>query len=138
MNISVISNPSNKEKSIIEEGIIEYNKTHAQQEWEEIVIHAKNIDGDIVGGMTGHFFWDWFYLQFFWLQESYRKQKLGTELLKNLELLCLDRSIYRIHLETTDFQALEFYLKNGFEKFGEIEKPLNHKHYFLKKVLQVD
>jgi hypothetical protein len=42
--------------------------------------------------------------------------------------------IDNIHLETTSFQALDFYLKNGYEVFGQLEgKPAGHTWYYLKK-----
>ncbi|WP_419727432.1 hypothetical protein [Terrisporobacter petrolearius] len=41
-----------------------------------------------------------------------------------------------IHLDTFDFQAKDFYIKNGYEIFGVLDEcPKNHKRYFLKKSL---
>jgi hypothetical protein len=40
------------------------------------------------------------------------------------------------HTETADFQALDFYLKSGYEVFGKLEgKPKGTTWYFIKKVL---
>lgn len=39
-----------------------------------------------------------------------------------------------VHLDTFDFQAKDFYLKNGYEVFGVLEDcPKGHKRYYLKK-----
>ena len=41
-----------------------------------------------------------------------------------------------IHLDTFDFQARDFYEKNGFQIFGAIEDyPVGHKRYYLVKKL---
>jgi len=41
-----------------------------------------------------------------------------------------------IHLDTFDFQARDFYEKNGFQIFGTIEDyPIEHKRYYLIKKL---
>nr|WP_276509068.1 hypothetical protein [Streptobacillus felis] len=42
-----------------------------------------------------------------------------------------------MHLDSFEFQGVEFYLKNGFEIFGILEdSPKGYKEYFLKKVLK--
>jgi hypothetical protein len=41
------------------------------------------------------------------------------------------------HLDTFDFQAKDFYIKQGYEIFGILEGcPIGHKRYYLFKHLQ--
>jgi hypothetical protein len=40
------------------------------------------------------------------------------------------------HLDTFDFQARDFYERNGYELFGALDDcPPGHKRYYLKKAL---
>jgi ribosomal protein S18 acetylase RimI-like enzyme len=71
-----------------------------------------------------------------WVNEKYRGQGIGSDLLKEIEAAAMTKGFYGSHLETTDFQAAEFYRKNGYEVFGELEgKPEGHTWFYMKKRL---
>ncbi len=54
---------------------------------------------------------------------------MGAILLNKIETEAKAKGCYLIHLDTFDFQAKDFYLKNGYEIFGVIENcPPNHKN----------
>ncbi|MEG0328388.1 MAG: GNAT family N-acetyltransferase [Erysipelothrix sp.] len=50
-----------------------------------------------------------------------RKKRYGVALLKHLINLAIDQDATRITLTTLDFQAKDFYIKQGFHIFGELE-----------------
>lgn len=60
----------------------------------------------------------------------------------NLQLVNEDGEIFGgivggfIKLDTLSFQALDFYLKEGFQVYGTIENAGSHTHYYLKKVIE--
>ena len=55
---------------------------------------------------------------------------------KLMEDYAISKQIKNAHLETTSFQAVDFYKKNGYEIFGKLnEKPPGHISYFLQKRL---
>ena len=70
----------------------------------------------------------------FGLIQNYRSEKLGTLLLKSVEQQAVSNNVYLIHLDTFDFQAKEFYEKQGYEVFGQLDNcPRNHTRYYMKK-----
>ena len=126
---------------LIDDGIIEYNRTKVPftQEPAFIPINrvVKNNDGEVLAGITSLLYcWSCLYIDVLWVKESYRKCGLGSVLLKEVEGIAKDKGCHLIHLDTFDFQAKDFYLKHGFEVFGVLDDcPPEHKRYYLKKSL---
>ena len=55
-----------------------------------------------------------------------------------MESYAIEKDFTKCHLETTSFQALDFYRKNGYEIFGTLnDKPPGHISYFFKKELNL-
>lgn len=74
------------------------------------------------------------YINVLWVKEEYRKDGLGTKLLKEIEKIAKEKDCHLIHLDTFDFQAKDFYIRHGYEIFGVLDQcPENHKRYFMKK-----
>lgn len=109
---------------------------HAFGNYEEIAIYARAEDGSILGGIYGELMWEWLYIRTFWVAEELRHQGIGSQLLQAVEQAALARGIGHAHLETTSFQALDFYRRHGYAVFGELKnKPTGHDWYFLQKSL---
>ncbi len=59
----------------------------------------------------------------------------GSRLLGAMEQYAQSKGITHYHLETTRFQALPFYQKQGYAVFGQLpDRPPGHISYFLKKM----
>lgn len=72
-----------------------------------------------------------------WVEEAHRDQDFGTQLMQTIEQAARNLGSKLSIVDTFDFQALDFYLKNGYETFGVLDDcpcPGN-KRYYLKKVL---
>lgn len=118
-------------------GINDYN---AQQAGDD---HAQNVcfvlagpDGSVVGGVIGHIYWDWFYVNLMWIREDLRGQGYGHRLLTLAEDEARRRGATRAHLDTFSFQAPGFYAKHGYEVFGELRDfPAGHQRYYMTKPL---
>ncbi len=95
----------------------------------------KTEDNAIVGGMRAILYcWNCLYIETMWIEEKYRRQGFGTKLMKKVEEAAVAEGCYLAHLDTFDFQARDFYLKLGYEVFGELENcPPGHKRYYLRK-----
>lgn len=82
------------------------------------------------------YLWDCLYVNLFWIREDYRKKGIGTKLLMEVEDESKEKGCNLVHLDTFDFQAKDFYVKNGYEIFGILDDcPKGHKRYYLKKLL---
>lgn len=124
----------------IEEGLHAFNLACLGEEvirnYHRVAVVARDGRGQIVGGVYGELCWDWLYIRTMWVAGKHRGQGIGSRLLAEIEAGALSTGIGRAHLETTDFQALSFYVKNGYVVFGELEgKPAGHTWYYLKKEL---
>lgn len=104
-----------------------------------ISIEKKIVDenGEIIAGCLAEmYFWNIVYVSILWVDERYRKQGLGTMLLREIEAVARRENCTLIHLDTFDFQARDFYLRGGYELFGVLEDcPPGHCRYYLKKKL---
>ena len=107
---------------------------------EELPYRSLNLflrdgDGTIVGGLRGDVVWGWLHVDFLWVDERLRGAGLGTRLMQRAEAEARSLDVDRAHLETTDFQALDFYRKRGYEVFGELpDHPPGYTCYYMKKL----
>lgn len=138
-NYIIRESSSEKEADLIVDRIVEYNlsKVHGKQEVPLLSINRviEDTNGEIIAGILSKMYcWNCIYIDALWVKEEYRKDKLGTKLLKEIEKIAKEKDCHLIHLDTFDFQAKDFYIKHGYEIFGVLEQcPENHKRYFMKK-----
>ena len=138
MKLDIIYNPSENEIEPIERGLHEFNRARLGDDilnnFHRLLVLARDESSAVTGGAYGLVIWQWLHLQTLWVAASHRHQGLGSQILSILENEAIAKGARGSHLETTDFQALGFYLKNDYQVFGELEdKPLGHTWYYLKK-----
>lgn len=128
-----------EEAEIINEKIDLFNSAQLSlhgkiEEFKNYVLKdKKNI---IAGIKVCLYFNECMFISVLFVDEKYRRKGLGTQLLKHVEAKAKSISIRLVHLDTFDFQAKDFYLKQGYEIFGILEDcPKGHKRYYLKKLL---
>ena len=121
--------------------LVEYNleQVAKTQEIDFVNINKKIVDekNNIIAGCIAKMYcWNVIYIDILWVDKKYRRQRLGTKLLNEVEKIALEEKCSLIHLDTFDFQAKDFYIKQGYEVFGVLEDcPQNHCRYYLKKKL---
>ena len=133
---------SKKEQDYIIERLVEYNLSQVEAKQKENFIDlSKKIgkDDKIVAGIVARMYcWNVVYVDTLWVDSSYRGKKLGSLLLEEVENDAKSKGAKLIHLDTFDFQAKEFYEKQGYIVFGILENcPEKHYRYYLKKVLRL-
>ncbi len=136
-----IVNCVNNDADDICDKLVEYNLSRVPktQETDFVNIYKKivNEKGEIIAGCLAKMYcWNVIYVDILWIDEVYRKQGLGSKLLKEIERIAVEEDCTLIHLDTFDFQAKDFYIKHGYEVFGVLEDcPKEHCRYYLKKKL---
>ena len=91
---------------------------------------------EIVGGLYASDEYNWLFIKYLIVPEALRGQGLGLALMTEAERIARERGYLGIFLDTFDFQARPFYLKLGFEQFGELEGNADTpRRFFLKKLL---
>jgi ribosomal protein S18 acetylase RimI-like enzyme len=108
-----VYNPSQDDLKIVDSELGNYNdKIIGLQKCISLGSFAKDSNEKIIGGVAGELFWGWLYIDQIWVHDNYRRQKIGTNLIYEIEKLALEKRICKSHLCTTSFQAFEFYKKN--------------------------
>jgi ribosomal protein S18 acetylase RimI-like enzyme len=97
-------------------------------------LFAYSPDRQIVGALVGSISWGWLHIDTLWVTESYRQFGIGTSLMDQAEAEAIAMDVQQAFLETTDFQALGFYKKRGYQEFARLEnQPPGHICYYMKK-----
>lgn len=127
---------------LIKEKIVEFSESKLPTTIDTIAesylgAYLYNDNEEIVGGITGHSFWNMLHIDYFWIDENYRGKGTGSELLAAMEDKARSEKCTCITLETFSFEAPVFYEKNNYERFGVIENtPLEGiDYYFYRKYL---
>ena len=137
VKIEVRRDPSAEEIDLIFNGLVEFNESQVgDARFKEFRIFASCQSEATIAGLLGHTLWNGFFISALWVAEAVRRKGIGRQLLARAEELAMQNGCDHIHLDTFDFQAREFYVKNGFHLFGTIEDyPIGHKRYYLIKKL---
>lgn len=78
-------------------------------------------DNQVIGGIIVNEKMQWIDVDTLFVDEEYRKNKIGTQLINKLIEYCKEKKLIGIHLTTMDFQAKGFYEKLKFELIAEIK-----------------
>jgi len=125
----------------IEDKLVEYNLSMEPATqgklFESISRKIVDEEGNIIAGCLAIMYcWNVVAIDIIWVDEQYRGQGLGSILLGEVEREAMEKGCHLVHLDTFDFQAKEFYEKNGYSVFGTLEDcPKGHVRYYLKKSL---
>ena len=95
------------------------------------------IDDQLAGGIVGKKQYDTLHISLLGVDEAHQKSGIGSKLMAAMEQKALQEEVKTITLTTKSYQALDFYLKNGYEVFGELaDVPLvgTTKYYLVKRI----
>ncbi len=96
----------------------------------------RDMQGKLVAGLFAYDSWGWCSVELVWVDEAYRGNDLASSMLQKIEQYAIDEGISRLKLETGSFQALDFYKKQGYEVYAELEDyPVGATNYYLRKLL---
>ncbi|MGI6209771.1 MAG: GNAT family N-acetyltransferase [Anaerolineae bacterium] len=135
LEIEAVYDTADEVVDTIRKGLASYNASIlGPKEHKRLTLAVRDDSGQVLGGLVAALSWDWLHITILWLDESVRGHHVGTSLLRMAEEKALEAGITRAHVETTSFQALGFYLKNGYHVFATLpDKPRGHTWYYLKK-----
>jgi len=86
---------------------------------------AKTADGRLVAGLRGFVFLDWLRIEMLFVDETVRRMGLGRRLLVDAESKAQAIGAQHAALETFEWQARDFYAKQGYEEFARIDNYVN-------------
>ena len=134
-----IEKSSDKESELIIDKLINYNLSKVPNTQKKSFIWINRVikdnHGGIIAGINSKMYcWNCLYIDSLFVDDKYRNKGLGRKLLEEIEMIAKGNKCKLNHLDTFDFQAKDFYLKQGYEIFGVLDQcPENHKRYYMKK-----
>ncbi|MCJ8142368.1 GNAT family N-acetyltransferase [Ancylobacter sp. A5.8] len=139
MPIVIEENPGPEVRALIDRGLDAFNDTKAgpaakRELW---VISRGGDEGGTQGGLRGHTYYGWLFIDWLWVSPAARGEGIGAKLLAAAEAEARRRGCIGAYVDTFSFQAPEFYTRRGYEEFGRIEDfPPGHACVWLKKTFE--
>ena len=132
-----VENPEENAWGIIGLGIRNYNKQQAGDNKFQRVCFALQTSGEkIVGGVLGEMYYGWLYVDLLWVKDELRGKGYDQRLMELLENEARKLGAKNVYLDTFSFQAPDFYKRQGYQVFGELQDfPPGHQRYFFTKQL---
>jgi GNAT superfamily N-acetyltransferase len=137
-SIIISDQPDPADVSAIEAGLAAFNLQYAPPyNYQPLLVVVRAADNRVVGGAVGNTWWGWLRIDRLWIDEAMRGQDWGTRVMQAAEAEAIRRGCRHVFLDTMSFQALPFYLRLGYEIFGQLDDlPVGHQLYFLQKSLR--
>jgi GNAT superfamily N-acetyltransferase len=105
------------------------------RDWAIISLALRDSEGAVAAGLYGATMWSWLTIEGLWVKPELRAAGLGRRLLRSAEEAALARGCVGARLGTFDFQAREFYEREGYRVFATLEGfPPGHSHVQLRKI----
>lgn len=135
---------TNEDAEYMEERIDEFDDAvlppePGAPEDEELILKVADEDGNTIAAFVAMIY-TWGQLDdiAMWVDEAYRRQGLGSMLLREAEHIAKERGCYLSLLETFDFQAKGFCDKHGYSVCAEQGRSKGPTRYYMCKHLDKD
>jgi GNAT superfamily N-acetyltransferase len=131
------SRVNRKTLELIDKGLTDYNWSISPDPSASPLVLVLNENETTVAGAVGRSAYGWMRVDVIWVSKDIRGKGYGRLLLQRVEEIAVKRGCKGIHLDTHEFQAPDFYVRLGYEVFGELPNyPEGETHYYLKKEFQ--
>ena len=131
-------NLNEKQMESIESRLEDYDNKYTQNDLEgSIKIGMEDDEGNIIAGLDAVITtFKILYVSTLFVDEKYRRQGYGTQLVKEMELRAKKRGVNTIRLDTFDWQGKDFYKKLGYELVGDYSNIEDGyaEYFFLKRL----
>jgi GNAT superfamily N-acetyltransferase len=139
LSLQISTDPQESDLQVLKQRLLDYNISRVGPEnYVPLLVSLRDGEGNLVGGVSGKIYYQWLFIEWFWVAEQMRGQGQGRALLTAAEKEARRRNCRQAWLDTFSFQARGFYERNGYVLFGELSNyPPGHQRYFLRKSLDV-
>lgn len=118
-------------------GLLAYNREHAgEPNQASLVLSVRDAEGAVIAGLVAATAWRWLVIYLLWVDEEHRRGGHGRALLRAAEAEASRRGCEAALVDTLEFQAPQFYEREGYESFGTLEGfPPGHRRLYFHKRL---
>lgn len=119
MNFYFINSPAKADIGFIYDKLHDFNTEYfGTLQQSEFCIFATGANGEYIAGLCGKIIFTIINIDYLWVSDSHRFNGLGKALIQEAEIEARNKGIKKLFVETYTFQAVEFYLKLGFNEVG--------------------
>lgn len=139
MDFIISSVADQSEEQTVINNLWEHNSHVTPVDIQPLHIIVKDEHKEIIGGLIARTWWGGLDIQYLWVAQAHRKMGIGKKLMQSVQQEAVTRSCHMAYVDTFSFQALGFYQRLGFSKYGELAG-FAHRHtrYYLSKSLTFD
>ena len=136
MHFNIPTEPDPEADEFVINQTRQYNADYVPNDFEPLSVHCRDDDNRIIGGLTGKTYWRYLDIEFLWVDKACRGNGIASRIIQMAEQQARKRNCRFAMLDTYEFQALGFYLKQGYEVFGKLEGYCDqYERYYLRKLL---
>lgn len=136
MKLTVTNSPDAQLDEHIIDKTREHNADFTPSDYQPLSVYAQNDEGHLIGGLTAKVSWNYLDLEYLWVDEEFRGKGYASDIVARAENSARALGCKYVQVDTFEFQALTFYLKQGYEQFAELDGYAGqYKRYYLKKQL---
>ncbi|MFC7061968.1 GNAT family N-acetyltransferase [Halobacillus seohaensis] len=97
------------------------NYARIQKAVQPLNMMVSNSEQKSMGGISSELYWNWLEINNCWVNEHYRNNGIGTQLIRTVERMARKRGADYSMLTTFEDQTRNFYEMNGYKVVGEIK-----------------
>lgn len=115
-----------------------FNDAHTPTPFQrrEVRLFVRDPTGAIIAGLFANVNMHCLAIQILWVDDSVRRQGIGWQLMETAEQMARDAGARQAIVETTSFQAPQFYQKMGYTVIHEIpDCPIGASTWLMRKWL---
>jgi len=103
-------------------------------------LSIKDESNVVIAGLVASTSYSWLLIKILWVDETQRNKGFAKALMQRAESRGRELQCHSVWLDTSNPNAMEFYLKLGYKPFGELQNsedqfPASHQRWFMKKSL---
>ena len=137
MNLRITDDGDERDVHEIHEMLKKYNLCHREASQSVPVgVFLEDETGQKLAGLTGETFGNWLCIQYLFVSEQLRGQRIGSKLLEAAEAEARKRGCKYAFVDTCSFQAPTFYKSRGYREVFTLEDyPYTEKRHYYTKAL---
>ncbi len=134
--LSIENNPPWQAREFIDEQLGAYNEAFlADSRYDYFGLFVRDDSAAIRAGLIGHLYAGWLFINLLWVDAGLRRGGIGSGLVGAAEDRAVTFGCHSAYVETFSVQGQDFYPRFGYERFGVLDYPPDHKRIFFKKRL---
>lgn len=135
--LSIEKNPSWEARELVDERLGDYNAAFLpDNRYDYFGLFVRDDADAIRAGLIGSLYAGWLFINLLWVDTKLRRTGIGSALIAEAERRAIAFGCRSAHVDTFSFQGPDFYPRFGYEIFGTLDYPPDHKRIFFKKRLR--